>query len=353
MADSRTLAKLLLVGAAVLLGVVALWAALPLGAGAQSEGDLRDRIDKSRGQEEQLAADAATFGRLERKLGAQVAVLQGKLDTVQTELDGRLAQLAETRASLYRQRRRHASLLVRLSTSRNVLAQRLSELYRQGDTDTITFLLGASSFTDLIDRSEFLGRVNRQDTRILIRVGDARNEARESAGRLRKLTTKQRKAANLVRERRDALDTMRDALATREASMAEAKQARLAALSNARSNRKKLEGELNKIIEAQRRAANDPGPAAPGNSLGPSGGWAIPWAIVQCESGGQNFPPNWATASGYYQIITSTWKLFGGLEFAPQAYLASKAEQDIVASRIWNGGAGIGNWDCAVLLDLI
>src|SRR5262245_49319002 len=105
MADSRTLAKLLLVGAAVLLGIAALWAACPLGAGAQREGDLRDRIDKSRGQEEQLAADAATFGRLERKLGAQVAVLQGKLDAVQTELDGRLAQLAATRASLYRQRR--------------------------------------------------------------------------------------------------------------------------------------------------------------------------------------------------------------------------------------------------------
>jgi hypothetical protein len=156
-----------------------------------------------------------------------------------------------------------------------------------------------------------------------------------------------------VRERRDAMATMRSALAARQASFAEAKQARLAALSNARSNRKKLEGELNKIIEQQRKAANSPGPVAPGNGLGPGGGWAIPWAIVQCESGGQNFPPNWATASGYYQIITSTWDLFGGKEFAPQAYLATKAQQDIVAARIYNGGAGIGNWDCAVLLQLI
>jgi septal ring factor EnvC (AmiA/AmiB activator) len=358
MPDSRTLAKLLLVGATVLLSAVALWAALPLGAGAQSEGDLRDQIDKSKGQEDELAADADTFGRLERKLGAQIAVLQTKLDGVQAELDGKMAQLAKTRRELYRQRRRHAGLLVRLSTSRNVLAQRLSELYRQGDTDTVTFLLGASNFTDLIDRSEFLGRVNRQDTRVLIRVGDARDDARESAGRLRKLTGKRRKAANLVRDRRDAMATMRSALAARQASFTEAKNARLAALSATRSKRKKLEGELDKILEEQRRAANAAPPpsilpADPGNSLGPSGGWAIPWAIVQCESGGKNFPPNWATASGYYQIITSTWELYGGTEFAPQAYMASKREQDIVASRIWNGGAGIGNWDCAVLLDLI
>ena len=47
---------------------------------------------------------------------------------------------------------------------------------------------------------------------------------------------------------------------------------------------------------------------------------------------------NSAGASGYYQIIPSTWKLFGGT--GPAAYLTSKAEQDAVASRIWRGGAG-------------
>ena len=74
----------------------------------------------------------------------------------------------------------------------------------------------------------------------------------------------------------------------------------------------------------------------------------IPWAIVQCESGGQNLPPNWAGASGYYQIIPSTWAAFGGS--GPAAYLTSKAEQDRVASRIWDGGAGASNWDCAAIV---
>jgi peptidoglycan hydrolase CwlO-like protein len=348
--------KPLLVAAVVLFSVAVLWAALPLGARGASEGDIRDQIDKSKGTEGRLSADAETFGRLERKLATQVALLQGRLDAVQAELDGRMAQLGRTRAQLYAQRRRHARLLVRLSTSRTILANRLSELYRQGDTDTVTFLLGASSFTDLIDRSEFLGRVNNQDKRIIIRVGTARDQARESAGDLRVLTVKRRKAADGVRARRDGMASMRSALAAREASFAAAKEARLAALSNARSNRKKLEGQLDKIIAAQRKAAEDPGPStpvAPGNSLGPSGGWAIPWAIVQCESGGQNFPPNWATASGYYQIITSTWALFGGTKFAPQAYLASKSEQDIIAARIYNGGAGVGNWDCASIVGII
>ncbi|MGI9184061.1 MAG: transglycosylase family protein [Solirubrobacteraceae bacterium] len=93
-------------------------------------------------------------------------------------------------------------------------------------------------------------------------------------------------------------------------------------------------------------APSGPAPAA----LGPGGGWAIPYAIVLCESGGQNLPPNSAGASGYYQIMPATWKLFGGP--GPAAYLASKAQQDAIATKIWNGGAGASNWVCAGIVGI-
>jgi hypothetical protein len=76
--------------------------------------------------------------------------------------------------------------------------------------------------------------------------------------------------------------------------------------------------------------------------------WAIPAPIVMCESGGQNLPPNSAGASGYYQIIPSTWSSYGGRESG--AYLGSKAEQDAIAARIWGGGRGSGQWVCAHLV---
>lgn len=74
------------------------------------------------------------------------------------------------------------------------------------------------------------------------------------------------------------------------------------------------------------------------------GEWAIPAAIVMCESGGRDLPPNSAGASGYYQIIPSTWSAYGGS--GPAAYLASKSEQDAVAGRVWDGGNGAGQWVC-------
>ena len=112
------------------------------------------------------------------------------------------------------------------------------------------------------------------------------------------------------------------------------------ALGRARSGRRKAERELKSLLAARARAAV--------SNVGPGGPWAIPWAIVQCESGGQNLPPNSAGASGYYQFMPATWRALGGS--TPEAYQASKEEQDRLAAILWAGGAGARNWVCAGLV---
>ncbi len=134
---------------------------------------------------------------------------------------------------------------------------------------------------------------------------------------------------------------MRQGLAAREATVTRVRTARAEALAGTRAGRAAAESELNKLI-AEREAA------ARATSAGPGGPWAIPWPIVQCESGGQNLPPNSAGASGYYQMLPSTWKGLGGS--TPAAYQASKAEQDRLAAALWAGGAGAHNWVCAGLV---
>lgn len=73
----------------------------------------------------------------------------------------------------------------------------------------------------------------------------------------------------------------------------------------------------------------------------------IPWYIVYCESKGTNEGPNGPlAAAGYYQIIPSTWAAYGGSP-PNDASQHSKAEQDAVAARIWDGGKGASQWACA------
>jgi hypothetical protein len=131
---------------------------------------------------------------------------------------------------------------------------------------------------------------------------------------------------------------MRDGLAARQRTQIKARAARAAALAGTRAGRRAAERALGRLLAARAAAA----------STGPGGPWAIPWPIVQCESGGQNLPPNSAGASGYYQMLPSTWRGLGGS--TPHAYQASKAEQDRLAARLWAGGAGAHNWVCAGLV---
>jgi hypothetical protein len=131
---------------------------------------------------------------------------------------------------------------------------------------------------------------------------------------------------------------MRDGLAAREATLVRARAARAQALAGTRAGRGEAQHALDRLIAERERAARAAARA-------PGGPWAIPWPVVQCESGGQNLPPNGSGASGYYQIITKTWKGLGGS--TAHAFQAPKAEQDRLAAALWAGGAGAHNWVCA------
>jgi septal ring factor EnvC (AmiA/AmiB activator) len=326
-----------------LAAALALWAASPLSSQAASQGDLQNKIDGAQSREQSLSADAATFGRIADRLAEQVSLLQRRQAAVQAQLDRERARLARTRASLKRERARLARLKRRLARSKHILALRLLDRYKTGSPDLVTVIFSARGFADLVETGEYLQRIGQQDEKIIIGVRQARNASRRAAARLARLQAAQARSAAAVQAQRDALASMGAQVAAKQASFERARQARLEALQATKANRRKLQKQLEKLQAEESRSSG--GQAGPG----PFGQWAIPWPIVQCESGGQNLPPNWAGASGYYQIIPSTWSGFGGN--GPAAYLQPKSEQDRVARLIWAGGDGARNWDCWKILN--
>jgi peptidoglycan hydrolase CwlO-like protein len=326
------------------LAVVLLLALAGAGAGthlalAQDEGTLRHHIDRQKGRERQLASAAARLGRLERATSHAVDVMAARLSEAQGDLAAWQARLARTQHELRVTRERLVRLRARLAESRRALASMLRQRYTADPPDVVTVVLDAKGFADVLERIEFLRRVQHSDTMIVDAVRRGRNDARHDERVLAALEPRQREQTAAVRSQRDALARMTAALQSRRAALAQARAARLAALSNTRASRRRAQRELSRLLAAQVRAAA---------SRGPGGPWAIPWPIVECESGGQNLPPNGATASGYYQMLDSTWHGLGGS--TPHAYQASKAEQDRLAARLWSGGAGAHNWVCAALV---
>lgn len=333
---------------AALLGVLLLLAALagavvvPAGS-AQDAGDLRREIEQREQREAHLGSQAQRLGRLERRIAAQVALLQRRLGSAQAEYDAARARLDRTQDDLQDQRTRALRLRKRLQQARDALAAHLEAAYKASTPDMVTVVLNSKGFADLIERREFMRRVQRNNTEIVDVVRDARGDAKGEVRRLARLERRRRALATAVERRRNALASIAQATESRRQAIARARAARLALRRSSATARRRASRTLRRLLEEQERARV--------SNVGPGGPWAIPWAIVQCESGGQNLPPNFAGASGYYQFIPSTWKGLGGS--TPHAYLAPKAEQDRLAARLWAGGRGARNWDCAAIVGLL
>lgn len=315
----------------LLLAVVAVAEAAPL-------GELRDRVGEAR---EEAAA-----------LGAEIRATQERLSGVEAEaaaasarerrLTGLLAQGRERAAGLAarveRAERRLAAEKRRLRRARGVLARRLVAIYTSGSPSTASVVLSSGDLDELTVRSEYLERIEESDSELAQRVEQVRNAVRAGLERVGELKAR----VDAYNERLAAARS--EIAAVRE--RAEAAAAELQALSAAREEglatlKVKIEqwvGEIEAAEAASRAVAEE----TVGRWLG--GPYSIPTYIVMCESGGNYGALNPSSgAGGAYQILPSTWELYGG-RGAPHE--ASKAEQDRIAAEIWADSGGSA-WVCA------
>ena len=232
--------------------------------------------------------------------------------------------------------------------------------YESGTPSLVSVVLNSSGFQNLLNQINFLGRAEHEQKSLITATAAAKRQATAAAQRLAKLQRTDRQLTHDALIRQRALVAMNELLQSKQSALAKAQAAQTAALQASQARSEALKHEISKVkaqqaaaaAAAAKASAQDAAntlPTPTGPALGADSGWAIPWAIVDCESGGQNFPPNSAGASGYYQIIPSTWQEYGGT--GPAAYLTSKAEQSAVAKRIWDG-SGPGAWDCASIVGI-
>ena len=327
----------------VLAALLAVGLGVAVTARGASEGSLRSKIHSGKVREQALGDAAAHLGRLERASAREVAIIERRLADSQADLNAAQSRLNATQTQLAAERKRLARLRKRLAQSRALLTDLLRQRYMSTRPDLVSVVLDAHGFADLLERMEFLQRIEDSDTAIVDVVRAARHDAGRETVVLTKLERRRQAETIAVQRERDALAGMEAAAQARRNALAQARAARLATLRATRAGRRSAERTLRKLLADRARAAVD--------KAGPGGPWAIPWAIVQCESGGQNLPPNSAGASGYYQMMPATWAGLGGS--TSDAYKASKGEQDRLASKLWNNGAGASNWVCAALVGVI
>ena len=363
----RTITRPLVAGAAVVAFALGL-AAIPVSSSADpSLGQLNTQLGGVQAHEHTLAASIAGLSQLISSLDGQIALVQSREAAVRSDLARERAQLASVQRAQTREQHLLSVLRQRLARARMLLARQLVSNYEQAKPNLVSVVLESAGFKDLLDKLTFLRDAQKQQQAIIAITKAAKARADAAARHLAALEVTDRQITLATDQRVRALAGMNLLLHSKQAALQQARSVKQQALGATRARGAALRSQIARIEAAQAAAARAAAaaaaapssssssgaggaPTAAGPTFGPSGGWAIPYSIVLCESGGQDLTPNSAGASGYYQILPSTWKLFGGT--GPAAYLASKSEQDAVASRIWNGGAGASNWVCAGIVGI-
>ncbi len=323
------------------LGAAALAAAGVLGLSgpvhAQDVGGLQSKIAGAREQAQGLAEE------IDGK-SADLAAARQRADAAaarESELGGVLAGGRERAAELTQRveaaRAKADQARTRLGRAIDQLERRLVAIYKEDSPDATTLLLDADGYDDLVTRAEYLERIEDADADLVARVRELRAELERGLDEVSAARAEQEAFNRRLEQAQAQIAQARAAADARAAALADARAAQADSLDGLRS---KIGGWTKKV----QRAYNVSETQAQQRVGDWFGDWAIPEAIVMCESGGNFHAVNPSSgAGGAYQILPSTWRAYGG-KGLPQD--APPAEQHRIAAQIWADSGGSA-WVCA------
>jgi peptidoglycan hydrolase CwlO-like protein len=307
-------------------------------ARAADVGTLQGQVDRAQAEAGELASEIRStqeqLGSAQRRAEA-AAAREERLSALLATGEERAARLA---TAVERTRHHLEVERARLRRARRALARRMVAVYMSGSPDTASVILASSDIDELATRTEYLERIQSSDNGLAERVREVRDEVRDGLERVAALKARVDSYDERLTAAREGIASVRSRAEASAAELASLRSARESSLAELKSKIGQWVGEIEAAEAASRAAAEE----TVGRWLG--GPYAIPTYIVMCESGGDYGAVNSSSgAGGAYQILPSTWALYGG-DGAPQD--ASKEEQDRIAGEIW-ADSGSSAWACA------
>jgi murein DD-endopeptidase MepM/ murein hydrolase activator NlpD len=202
----------------------------------------------------EIAAAKEEEGVLTTQLGAVVTELraaqsavdeaQGSLELLEAQLATEQERLERLTVLLVEQTRRLERLQEEYRRAVGILEARVRAIYMEQPPDTLSVLVSATTFSELIDSYEFANRIGLQDQRIASRVEKAKLLA---ASKRRETEHTQRLTAatvSVIAARTDEARFVRNELAASRDTLAAARRLKRSALESARETREEYLEEV-------------------------------------------------------------------------------------------------------------
>jgi cell wall-associated NlpC family hydrolase len=206
-----------------------------------------------------------------RAAEAQLNRLYAKSDAAVEAYDKAVAQLQDVRRAIRRNRVLLRTAQHNLDAARGRLAELVVSTYKGGGPDLAYYVLGAHSFSELVDRVDFVNRMSQTESDLLAQV---RAAERVVARRQAQLEAEGAQAAKLVKRRRAERQRV-EALVSQQQHLVSSLNSRVHRLIQERARR---QAELaRERAAAARRAAQQQQPTTSPQPVPPSrGGGGVP-----------------------------------------------------------------------------
>lgn len=307
-------------------------------AGATDSGKLEAKLASARDEASALSSQL-------QATTAELAGAEGEAKDAaaeEEELSGLLSEGREREAELagkLKLTRHHLAVeKARLRRSRAVLAERLVAIYESGTPSTADLVLGSGNYEDFVTQSDYLRAISEADSALADRVAEVRGAVHREVLKVADLKAEATAYDERLEATREEIAAVREAAQAAAARLESLKASREASVATLKAD---IPEWVDQLQEARLAESEAEAEEEVGRWLG--GPYSIPTYIVMCESGGNYSAVNPSSgAGGAYQILPSTWELYGGKGLPNEA---PKAEQDRIAAEIW-ADSGPSAWVC-------
>ncbi len=229
---------------ALLAAVVGLFFLLPMPGQGKTAAELQNQINGKRQKEQSLSGSINSISDRISGLRGKIYRLQRRQDTIEVDLDRKVARQKEIARELAISRRRLARLKRKLERAKRVLARRVVTIYKADQPDFLTVVLNSDGFGDLVERSTYLKHVASQDKVVINTVIRLKGQSQRQTKKLAGLEAEASRLVAQVQARRDEVANAKGLLASRRGELDGVLGERKGMLAQVSKDRRELEEDL-------------------------------------------------------------------------------------------------------------